>query len=216
MSSRRFPGKVLAPFRGQPVIKHVIASIEHALPGIQIVVVTSNEESDQPLVAYLNHCRITVFRGPLDNVFQRFRMCVSQYPCKWILRINADSPLLDFCLLQALAFYHEQDNFDLVTSIFPRTFPKGQNAELIRVSTFMNIDLTQLSPSDQEHVTSIYYRNPTQFRIANVGSGDPYLAQLSLAVDTVEDLQRLEQLTPEEMQKFSYRTLSYSHASIRK
>jgi spore coat polysaccharide biosynthesis protein SpsF len=32
MSSRRFPGKVLAPFRGHPIIWHVLERVAQALP----------------------------------------------------------------------------------------------------------------------------------------------------------------------------------------
>jgi spore coat polysaccharide biosynthesis protein SpsF (cytidylyltransferase family) len=45
---------------------------------------------------------------------------------------------------------------------------------------------------NREHVTRFLHRQPHRFRIANVESGDPALAALELAVDTLEDLHRLE------------------------
>jgi spore coat polysaccharide biosynthesis protein SpsF len=204
MSSHRFPGKVLAPFQGQPLIRHVVAAVVRALPAVPIVIATSSEASDDPLAWYLDQCGVTVFRGPLQRVFDRFRMCVSEHPCDWILRLSADSPLLDTHVLQAVAERATGPDYDLITTVFPRTFPKGHNAELIRVSTFMRLDAERLSAAEQEHVTPYYYHHPTQFRILNVESGDPMLAELSLAVDTVEDLHRLEQLSAAELQRFSY------------
>ena len=193
MASYRFPGKVLAPFRGQPLIQHVVSAIEQILPPEQVVVATSSEKSDDPLVSYLSVNGTAVFRGPLNNVFERFRFCVSRYPCDWILRVSADSPLIDYRVLQAVIEHADQD-YDLVTTIFPRTFPSGQNAELIRVSSFLDIDQRVLSATDQEHVTSWFYKNPDRFRIFNVASGNAGLAQVGLAVDTIDDLHRLEQL----------------------
>ncbi len=207
MSSRRFPGKVLAPFRGLPLIQHVLAAVRRAVPSIPIVVTTSRESSDDPLVSYLRTSGNTVFRGPLDNVFERFRMCVSEHPCDWILRLSADSPLLDTRLLEAVVYHMDKTSCDLVTTIFPRTFPRGSNAELIRVNTLIKIDPGELSAADQEHVTPVYYRNPDQYRIVNIESGNPQLAELSLAVDTIEDLHRLEQLSQAEVQKFTYNNL---------
>lgn len=197
MSSRRFPGKVLAPFRGQPLIRHVLECVERALPSIQIVVVTSSDESDDPLAAYLRSIGVAVFRGPLENVFERFRKCVSEYPCEWILRVSADSPLLDDRVLRAVVREASHWKGDLITTIFPRTFPRGQNAEMIRVSTFMMINIEELSEHDREHVTSVYYRCSDRFHILNVESGSAELTHLSLVVDTVEDLHRLEQDTEE-------------------
>lgn len=199
MSSRRFPGKVLAPLQGKPIIRHVLTAVEQALPQGQIVVVTSSEQSDDPLVSYLNTLDVSVFRGPLENVFKRFRLCLSRYPCEWFLRVNADSPLLNVRLLRAIIAYAGKVECDLVTTIFPRTFPKGQNVELIRTSSFMVIDESTLSSDEREHVTPYFYRNPERFRIVNIDSGNSGLAELGLAVDTVDDLLRLEQFYPQDV-----------------
>jgi spore coat polysaccharide biosynthesis protein SpsF (cytidylyltransferase family) len=125
-------------------------------------------------------------------VFDRFVACADVHPCRWILRVNADSPLLAPPPLHAVMAHVDAPGLDLVTTTFPRTFPRGQNAELIRVETMRAIDPGTLSADDQEHVTQVFYRNPGRFRILNVESGDPSLAGLSLAVDTLEDLHRLE------------------------
>ncbi len=201
MSSRRFPGKVLAPFRGKTLIQHVLATVGKVLSPDQIIVVTSREASDDPLVAHLRAVGVNYFRGPLENVFERFRLCTLENPCEWILRISADSPLLDERVLRAVITYSRHANCDLVTTIFPRTFPRGQNAELIRVSTFMALDQSQLTVEDREHVTQFYYRHPERFCIVNVASGNPQLAESNLAVDTLDDMQRLEQLSPEDLRE---------------
>lgn len=191
MSSRRFPGKVLAPLRGTPVIRWVLNAVAAGLPGAPVLVATSVDPSDDPLAYYLTASGCSVFRGALENVFARLRACVAEHPCNWILRVSADSPLLSVQVLRRVAA-HADAEYDLVTTVFPRTFPRGSNAELIRVRTFEAIDLRELTAEDQEHVTSFYYRHPERFRILNVASEDPTPAQTSLAVDTVEDLHRLE------------------------
>ena len=94
MSSRRYPGKVLAPFRGEPVIRHVVQAATAVLPPHDVVVVTSTHVTDDPLVFYLRSLGVNVFRGPLENVLQRFVLCLREYPCEWVLRVNGDSPLL--------------------------------------------------------------------------------------------------------------------------
>jgi spore coat polysaccharide biosynthesis protein SpsF len=193
MSSRRFPGKVLAPFRGEPIIRHVIRSVTEALPSVPLVVTTSVDTSDDPLAAYLSGLEVTVFRGALLDVFRRFRDCLTEFPCEWILRISGDSPLLDPRILKAVVARGLQEkNVDLVTTIFPRTFPSGQNAELIRSDALRAVDPNALTAGEREHVTPWFYRHPERFRIVNVSSGSPELAARSFAVDTPEDLERLE------------------------
>jgi len=191
MSSRRFPGKVLAPFRGRPIIWHVLDRVARALPDVPRVVVTSTEASDDPLAAYLDQLGTPCFRGPLDDVFERFRLAARERGARWMLRSCADSPLLDARVLTAVVGAFDP-SLDLITTTQPRTFPKGHNAELINAATFAAIDAGELDAEDREHVTRFLHRNPQRFHLRNVESGDPSLAALNLAVDTLDDLQRLE------------------------
>ena len=193
MSSRRFPGKVLAPFRGRPIIDHVVEAVRTALPDSRRVVLTSSQESDTPLATYLAAVGVSVFRGPLDDVFSRFRAALAEYRCDRFYRICADSPMLDPGSLRAVAAHAEED-WDVVTTIFPRTFPKGHNVELIRASTFNAVDHSSLSAEEREHPTTTFYRHPSRYRIFNVESGDPRRAEQNFCVDTVEDLARLERI----------------------
>jgi spore coat polysaccharide biosynthesis protein SpsF len=192
MSSVRFPGKVLAPFRKEPLILHVLRAVKQIVGLERIVVLTSVEVSDDPLVAYLDTLSIQLFRGPLDNVFERFQLCAQKFPCDWIMRLCADSPLFDIKVLKKVMGYAGSRDYDLVTTIFPRTFPKGQNVELIRSTALMSINLADLLPDDLEHVTPYFYRRAERFRILNIKSDNPQPTSLSLSVDSIEDLQRLE------------------------
>ncbi len=201
MSSSRFPGKVLASFRGEPLIRHVVRGVGRAIAPSDIVVTTSSKSSDDPVASYVESLQINVFRGPLNNVFDRFSQCVAEYPCDWILRISADSPLLNPEILRQVIDEAGDGDCDLVSTIFPRTFPRGRNAELIRVATFLSVPAHELSAEDQEHVTQCFYRDSGKYRIRNVRSSRD-LSGLSLAVDTIEDLQRIEALSVEELEGY--------------
>ncbi len=100
MRSSRFPGKVLAPFRGEPIVRHVLRAVATAIPPEAIVLVTSADPSDDPLACYVARLGFSVWRGPLDDVFERFCEAARAFPSEWILRVSADSPLLDAGILQ--------------------------------------------------------------------------------------------------------------------
>ena len=200
MSSDRFPGKVLAPLRGQPLVRHVVDGVQRALSGaVETVVLTSVEPSDDPLAAYLEHLGIRVFRGPLEDVFARFRLCLALYPCDHFLRLCADSPCVNHNVIRAVTAQTVAGEYDLVTTTLPRSFAGGQNAELVRAESFLAIDRGLLTRDDCEHLTAFYYRHPSRFRIRNIGSGHVGLNGSSVAVDTMEDLDRLEQLPEDEV-----------------
>lgn len=191
MSSSRFPGKVLAPFRGEPVLRHVLRAAETLAPIAEIVVATSVHASDDPVAAYAGSLGALVVRGPLDDVIERFRQAVREHPARWVMRINADSPLLDPSTLKRVFDARLDEAYDLVTTVFPRTFPAGQNAELIRASTLLGLPSDELTAEDREHVTAFLYRRAQDYAVRNIESPARTAAD-SLAVDTIEDLRRLE------------------------
>lgn len=202
MSSRRFPGKTLAPFRGRPVIAHVFDRIRcvRAIDATKVVLLTSTDSSDDPLAGYVASLGVEVYRGPLDDVFARFQGCAAGRGADWIVRVNGDSPLMSPAILETV-IANASAEWDLVTTIMPRTLPKGQNPELIRAETLLKTDPGRLSVENREHVTQYYYQHPEEFRIACLQSSRPELADLNLSIDTVEDLRRLEAMPQSEIDR---------------
>jgi spore coat polysaccharide biosynthesis protein SpsF (cytidylyltransferase family) len=90
--------------------------------------------------------------------------------------------------------YKDRSDLDLVTNVYPRTFPIGRSLEMVFSATFAGLDPARLSAEEKEHVTKVCYDHPQEFRIMNVQATDPSQAAASLAVDTLDDLRRLEGL----------------------
>jgi spore coat polysaccharide biosynthesis protein SpsF len=206
MSSRRFPGKVLTPFKGRAILEHVLTAVEQVLPPANVLIATSVESSDDAIVDFAAARGTRVFRGDLANVLARFQDAAKpQKDVEWILRVNADSPLLDAEVLHHVLAARGPD-VDVVTTTQPRTFPKGRNAELMRRMLLLRINAAAVTSEEREHVTSFFYNRPRKFRIRNVESGHPEWANVSFAVDTPEDLTRLERLSDAELARFSLTT----------
>ena len=187
MDSERFPGKVLASFRGEPLIRHVLRAAADVVGEQNVVVCTSTDSSDDPLVAYLESIGVATFRGPLDDVFERFRLCLQVFPCEWVLRITADSPVLDRELLRRVVDAAAPD-VDIVATVAPQ----GHNASLIRSDMLLTVDPNELRASDREHIVTFFAQPsvPCRFRwvMSALGSGN----NPSFAVDTIKDLRRIE------------------------
>jgi spore coat polysaccharide biosynthesis protein SpsF len=198
MSSARFPGKVLMMFRGAPVLEHVVRAAQAAVGRDAVVVATSVERSDDAIERFAQARGIAVVRGDLENVLARFQAAARAYPAEWVLRVTADSPLLTGDMLRDL-IESADDAADLVTTTWPRTFPTGCNAELIRRDVLLAIDPSDADAAEREHVTRYLYNRENQYRIRNLESGRPELACLSLAIDEPDDLVRLERMTDREL-----------------
>ena len=195
MSSARFPGKVLASLNGIPILARVVKQLADAVSRADILVATSDHTSDDPIAAYAPTLGVECFRGPLDDVLERFRMCARKRGGQWVGRISADSPLLDADVVRRVLDARTDGRPDLVTTTFPRSFPAGQNVELIRADSLMRLPDEELTAEDREHVTAFFYRHASRFVIHNIESRRPMVPGESLAVDTIEDLRRLEKLS---------------------
>jgi len=199
MSSSRFPGKVLALLWGEPIIQHVLRAVE-ATPGIRTVAVaTSDQASDDPLVEFLQAADVAVVRGPLDNVLRRYQLGAQAYPADWVLRICADSPCVDTKILKAVASHCHRSDVDLVTTRYPASFPKGQNAELIRTERLLELNSDELTAEECEHVTPYFYHHADRYGIVRIQPSQSDLKLRSLVVDTPVDLARLEQMSKNDL-----------------
>ncbi len=93
MSSSRFPGKMLAPFCGRPLIAQVLERFREFDLYSRVVVLTSVDPTDDPLADFVaNRCAVPVVRGDLENVVARFQSALREHPCEWFVRISGDSP----------------------------------------------------------------------------------------------------------------------------
>jgi len=184
----------LAPLLGVPVIDHVLNAVSNVFDEDEIVVLTSGEASDDPLAVYLLYSGWQVFRGSLDNVFQRFRDCLDVYPCDWMLRICADSPFFDQDIVGKAIRIVRSNRCDVITNVFPRTFPKGQSFEFLNSNTFRSIEVSNLNDAEKEHITDVFYNNSKEFKILNLEADPPFDPELSYCIDTIEDLKRLGSL----------------------
>ena len=193
MSSQRFPGKVLTPLAGRPLIEHVVERCGKAFGPDAVVLATSSHASDDLLAQHAARRAWRHFRGELNDVVKRFQQCLAVYPCDWFVRISGDSPLIDPELIARIA-ERRSDDCDLVSNVQTRTFPPGQSVEVVRAACFAGLDSSGLSADEREHVTLAFYRAPAKYRIRSVLSRDPGLARQSYTVDTPEDLRAVEGL----------------------
>ena len=70
-SSQRLPGKALMDIYGRCLLGRVIDRTK-LIKGIdKIIVATSSDESDDPIIKFLEREDVYIYRGSLDNVFSR-------------------------------------------------------------------------------------------------------------------------------------------------
>ena len=132
-SSKRFPKKVLYKINSKPLIIRVVNNALKSNLVSNLIVATSKEKSDDQLVKLIKKSRFKYFRGSLKNVALRMLNVAQINNAKYFMRLSGDSPLIDYKIIDfAIKILKKNKNVDIVTNVFPRTFPSGQSVEIIK------------------------------------------------------------------------------------
>ena len=193
MNSKRLPRKVLKEIEGMSILGWMIERIKKSDINIPIAVLTSDKESDDEIEEFCIRNNVNVFRGELDNVVQRFSEAAHFFNEHEFFRLCADSPCFDPMLLKSALDLSEQNpDYDLITNVYPRSFPKGQSVELIKLDSFKRLISFVLTSFEEEHITSGFYSRENEFKIYNFNSKIEKYKNIQLSVDTPQDLNKIK------------------------
>ena len=193
MTSSRLPGKPLLDLCGRPMISYVIDALRNCSGVAEVVLATSSDESDDPLCEYAIRHNLRCIRGSLRNVASRLCDTIRALETSAVYRVNGDSPLVSCELLSKAASTFMAESYDILTNVYPRTFPPGMSVELINCMSYLDAYPKMKSRSELEHVTQHFYRNADRYRIFNLSANEDY-SMHHLCIDTPQDLRRLEQI----------------------
>lgn len=193
MNSKRFPGKVLCEINGKPLLAYLIETVKQCRSLGAIFVATSAERSDDAVQDFCSRSNVPCFRGGQNNVAGRFKDILEIRRTSFFVRLCGDSPLLDFRLIDDAVRLYESGHYDVVTNLFPRSFPKGQSVEVLNTDTYLSAYEQFDREEDFEHVTKFFYRNAEGLRIRNVALKEN-LSEVNLSVNTSDDLEIFERI----------------------
>ncbi len=188
MSSKRLPGKTLVELIDRPLLAWVIQRLRCATSVSDIVISTSNDQSDDAIQDFCEQRKIPCFRDSLNNVATRMSKTVTHMGATEFIRISGDSPLIDPSVIDHAVALFSLGNYDLVTNVLHRTFPKGQSVEVLKAETFHKLCRQLWDTLDQEHVTRFYYRDHAQLLIQDFRA-DQNCGEEKFSVDTPKDLE---------------------------
>ena len=96
-------------------------------------------KSDDLIYKFCINNNFNCFRGSLNNVIKRTIDACKEYKSSHFIRICADSPIIDSKIIEKAIRISKDVDADIITNTFPRTFPKGQSVELIKLSSLENL-----------------------------------------------------------------------------
>lgn len=191
MGSERLPGKVMKELGNKPMIEHTLSRVAGSDRVDQVVLATSDKESENVMVDYLTDNGWCVFRGDENNVLKRYVDCEEVYKGDIIIRVTGDCPFIDSDIIDNVITYFVMNDFDYVRLDVPDTFIRGFDVEIFTREAMLRVyEITKNIEGEspyKEHVTYYMYKHPEEFKIGYVKGSELYSKDYRLCVDTPED-----------------------------
>jgi len=176
----------------------------------EIVIATTVNATDQPIVDLASRLGVGCFRGSEDDVLGRVLEAVQNVGADVIVELTGDCPLIDpEVASQVIEFYLLHD-FDYVSNIHSPTkagfgtdgrpnavfesYPIGNDTEVFSVENLANADRETDVLEDREHV-STYLLNDPKLSVGFVSAPMEYRRpELRLTLDYESDYRRIRKI----------------------
>ncbi len=196
MGSTRFPGKVLKPILGTPMLWHIVRRVRSARSIDEVVVAAPDTGTDEELRQFCRDYKIPFFAGSETDVLDRFHGAAKQFGGDPVLRITADCPLVDPQVIECLlAMYRkgEHDHVGVVAGagavgVASGNFPDGLDAECFSLASLEQSWSNAEDPRDREHVTRYMWSQRDKFRCGQLFA-DRRFPSVRLTVDHPKDFE---------------------------
>ena len=173
MGSTRLPNKVMKLIVGRPLIEILLTRLSKSKKIDQIVLATSIDERNQPLIDHVSKLGYQVVVGSESDVLGRYLLAARQTNADVIVRITGDCPLIDPHLVDEVIRVFSQSGVDYCSNTSPPTYPDGLDVEIFSADALECAAAETSDPFDREHVTP-YLRGPERFSQASVTSDIDY------------------------------------------
>ena len=159
MTSTRLPGKVLADLAGRPVLEHVVRRVSSAERIDDVVVATTVNASDDPLVELADRLGVRWHRGDEHDVLSRYVDAAREAAAEMVVRITADCPLADPAVIDSVcaALDQRRTACDYASNAVVRSFPRGLDVEVLFRDVLDRVNRLATEPAEREHVTMTVY-----------------------------------------------------------
>lgn len=191
-SSTRLPGKVLKelPYgSGVTVLGQVIRRLKRCGKTDLIVMATTEDKEDDPVVSIAEGEGAAWFRGSREDVLSRYYLAAKENGLDVVVRVTSDCPCIDPEIVDSAIGMHLQAKADYTSNTIKRTFPHGLDVEVMSFDALKKAYQLGKEAFEREHVTPYMYKTrPEEFKISSLeADGGLFAPDIRVTLDTEED-----------------------------
>lgn len=162
MTSSRLPGKVLLPLAGKPALERIVERIRRSHYVDDIVIATTINNEDQPIIDLCQKIRCSYFRGSEEDVLSRVLGAAKSVNGDTIVEITGDCPLIDHRHIDRMIELFYSGEYDYVNM---KKFPIGFGVQVFPTEVLDRINKLTDDSIDRVHVSYYIYTHPETFRL---------------------------------------------------
>lgn len=168
MTSTRLPGKVLFEIEGKPALEYMINRVKKSKLVDDIVVATTINDSDLPIIDLCNKIGCKFYRGSEDDVLLRVLNAARSVNSDIIVELTGDCPFIDPEIIDDVIELYFSGDYDYASNVVEKSFPDGFDTQVFSVRNLERVSEMTDNPIDRVHVSCYFYKNPHKFRLANL------------------------------------------------
>lgn len=165
----RLRGKVLLDLAEATVLDWVVGRARLAETIDQLVVATTTDRSDDPLVDHCREAGYPYVRGARDDVLDRIVTAAASERADVVVRLTGHRPFVDPAVVDLLVRTHLRERRDYTTNSLPpphpHTYPVGLDVEVVSMSALTEAWTARDGHRHREDVTPYLYEQPGRFNV---------------------------------------------------
>ena len=195
MGSSRLPNKVMKEILGKPLIEYLLTSVSKTKLIDKIILATTTQKKDDPLVKHVQDLGYEVCRGSENDVLQRyyeaFNTIANKEEYNGIVRLTGDCPLLQPQLIDKVVRVFLDNNYDHVC-LSPQ-YAEGLDTEIFKPKLLVEAYKNAIKASEREHVMLYISNNKDRFNMYQLPNKTDD-SNYRITVDEPEDFQVVESI----------------------
>jgi len=195
MTSTRLPKKVLKQVLGKSLLEYQIERLQRVKLADQIVMATTINDTDQPIIDLCDRLSIACYRGSEDDVLSRYHGAAIEHQADVVVRVTSDCPVIDPQVIDQVIQYYMDDypKYDYVSNCLGRTYPRGMDTEVFSFKSLDEAFHQATAQDDREHVTPFIHVQSDKYSLGQVNYFKNY-SEHRWTVDTVEDFELIKRI----------------------
>ena len=190
LKSTRLPKKLILQLNGREVIRHMIDRLKLSSVLDNIIICTSTNPQDEPLIKIAVDEGIDYFLGDEEDVILRLYNASKEFGLDYALNITADCPLVSIEYIERILEKYKETNADLIRCL---DIPHGFYSYGLKIDAMRKV--CEIKKSKETEVWGRYFTDTGLFNIVDLEIPKEYIRRdYRLTLDYPEDFKFFQEI----------------------